>query len=490
MSEQRLASMSAEEFWELGPIKGCIEIASKETCNGNDTCQLWRTILAVSLNDWAFLISPHTYPARDGEHGGVEDNDGDGDTTTSVSEGSDIPAKLPAAPIPLYPRGPRQGLAPSPEARQASRAPSGSSKRCAEDENESNEDVKIKRESYSEASDTSEEVPLAALWRPMPLSSFPNEPVPSIEVDDDLDGLPQSPTPDPRGRSEPPATAPGGAALRAVSEGSTVSTVILSQPMLTRGNIAQHHPVPATPIGLAQPAVNPPNVPASPRYSPNTPSTSSNGINSEEANKENIRWQDDYSPMKSPEGPQSVSTPSAAVLPSVPSNTPVDPREDSANEEVSQFTLTINDHINISEQTVELTTMELVCRDLSVHRPLLLLYCLDRMSDEDAEKTLIKSLLVEDHMRHQITELIDRCCARVPDRRMEQDKLRFRLLKELTVVVANGPSVRIYDFDRSDDGIFLLGQCAWVAQDGRRLTINDDPEDVYRIVNRLARLGH
>ncbi|RAH87371.1 hypothetical protein BO86DRAFT_394174 [Aspergillus japonicus CBS 114.51] len=503
--------MSASAFWSTPVIKDAVAITTRtrRVCKMEETAEMWRRILTVRFDDWSLAVSPVnsplTEPPDSPDLSELDDDDMDED---GMSSGSDIPFQpsltllpypIPTPPPSLYPFGARSGLLNWPTAGGLSmNLPAAA--------------ITQRSDSVNTASSSGSDIPFAA-----PRSSLAY--MPSLFVRQYLEAartgtrvgptkrtptrpaanahnprrplLPYTPL-DPYWDLGPPTQIPrqNVSELRSTAshEKGTRRNDASTQ---TAGPAHPQHTVlphgPATgPCDSEKPTVStascaPPIVDdelGTAMYSPDGTERDPNGPSPTPSSSTNQ---------------EETSDPYSAASPTLhsPSPPPPPPWEITDPALIPNYTLIETTHACQTPLPTQMLTLVLT-RTLPGDHPLpfLLLYCLPGFGPdaEHDEALMIEWRDVKEHALHEISELVDRYTDPLPDLG-ERQRARTRLLANLHFGIATGSSVRMYDFDRGDDGVFLLEECAWAKQDGPRLNVRETSLAFLNLVDCIAGWG-
>ncbi|RAH50634.1 uncharacterized protein BO95DRAFT_478595 [Aspergillus brunneoviolaceus CBS 621.78] len=499
--------MAASAFWSIPVIKDFLAITTRTqaVCKIEDTAEMWRRILAVRFDDWSLAFSPVnsplTEPPESPDLSDLSELDDDIDDE-GMSSGSDIPFRPPPGllpysvpppppPPPLYLFGARNGILSQPTAGRLGMSipPASTTQRG---------------DSANNASSSGSDIPFRAARRSLPYppplfirqylaaaregtrvgpirrsqtrpaanpktSRRPLQPYTLLDPSWDLGPRTQIPRQvlsalrstasheentsrsDVSTQPEGPVHPHGAATGSSDSEESTASTMSCAAPIVVHE------------LGTAI-------------FSPDGTETDSNAPS--------------LTSSSSPSNQEAPSDPYTSASPTLnsPSPPPSRPWEITDPTLTPTYTLiqTKHDCRSVSMLPTEMLTL-VMTRALPGHLPLpfLLLYCLPGIGDEEQEAAMIEWRDVKEHALHEISELVDRYTDLIGDDGKRQ-RARTRLLADLRLGIATGSSVRMYDFDRGDDGVFLLEECAWAKQAGPRLDVRETPIAFSNLVDRIA----
>ncbi|PYI34524.1 hypothetical protein BP00DRAFT_412904 [Aspergillus indologenus CBS 114.80] len=438
--------ISASAFWSTPVIKDAVAITTRtrRVCKMEETAEMWRRILAVRFNDWSLAVSPVNSPLTeppDSPELSELDDDMDED---GMSSGSDIPFAAPrSSPAYMPPLFVRQYLE---AARAGTRV--GPTKRTP---------TRPAGRAHNPRRPLLPYTPLDPYWDLGPPTQIPRQNVSELRSTasheeatwrNDASTQTAGPAhPQHTGLPHGPATGPCD------SEKRTAATTSCAPP------IVDHE------LGTAM-------------YSPDGTETDPNGPSPTPSSSTN---------------PEETSDPYSAASPTLhsPSPPPTPPWEITDPALIPQYTLTETKHACRTPLPTQMLTLVLT-RTLPGDHPLpfLLLYCLPGFGPdaEHDEALMIEWRDVKEHALHEISELADRYTDPLPDLG-ERQRARTRLLANLHFGIATGSSVRMYDFDRGDDGVFLLEECAWAKQEGPRLNVRETPLAFLNLVDCIAGWG-
>ncbi|OJJ99138.1 hypothetical protein ASPACDRAFT_1856718 [Aspergillus aculeatus ATCC 16872] len=499
--------MAASAFWSTPVIKDSLAITTRTqfVCKMEDTAQMWRRILAVRFDDWSLAVSPVnsplTEPSESPELSDLSELDDDIDDE-SMSSGSDIPFRPPPGllpysvlppppPPPLFLFGTRNGILNRPTAGGLGMSIPPAS-------------VTQRGDSVNNASSSGSGIPCRATR-----SSFPYPPPLFVRqylaaaregtrvgpirrsqtrsaANPETSRQPLKPYTlfDPSWDLGPPTQIPRQvlSALRSTAshEEDTSRSDASTQP---EGPVHPHSPATGSSHSEESPACTTSRAPPIVVHELGTAIFSPDGTETD-SNVPSLTSTSSPSTHEAPSDPYTSASPSL----NSPSPPPTPPWKITDPALIPTYTLiqTKHDCRSVSMLPTEMLTL-VMTRALPGHLPLpfLLLYCLPGLGYEKDEAAMIEWRDVKEHALHEISELVDRYTDLIPEDG-ERQRARTQLLADLHFGIATGSSVRMYDFDRGDDGVFLLEECAWAKQAGPRLNVRETPIAFSNLVDRIA----